>query len=96
MTRSAYQPIFTLDYIVNERENKIFGVWKQLSTIDREILAYMTSNKEVSRSELTHYLKKSDATVSNHIKLLINIGLVQPNGSVHDPGRTYSIMFKEE
>ena len=24
MTRSAYQPIFTLDYIVNERENKIF------------------------------------------------------------------------
>lgn len=72
------------------------SVWKQLSTIDREILAYMTSNKEVSRSELTHYLKKSDATVSNHIKLLINIGLVQPNGSVHDPGRTYSIMFKEE
>ena len=70
------------------------NVWNDLSTIDREILAYMTSNKEVSRSELAHYFKKSDATISNHIKLLVNLGLVQPNGSVHDPGRTYSIVYK--
>jgi len=72
------------------------NVWKDLSTMDREILAYMASNKEVSRSELAHYFKKSDATISNHVKILVNIGLVQPNGSVHDPGRTYSIVYKSE
>jgi len=72
------------------------NVWNNLSSVDRDIIAYMASNKDVSRSELAHYLKKSDATISNHVKILINQGLVKPNGSVHDPGRTYSIVCEEE
>jgi ATP-dependent DNA helicase RecG len=72
------------------------NVWSKLSSVDRDIIAYMASNKEVSRSELAHYLKKSDATISNHVKTLINQGLVKANGSVHDPGRTYSIVCEEE
>lgn len=72
------------------------NLWNKLSSVDRDIIAYMASNKEVSRSELAHYLKKSDATISNHVKLLINQGLVKPNGSMHDPGRTYSIVCEEE
>lgn len=71
-------------------------VWNKLSSVDRDIIAYMASNKEVSRSDLAQHLKKSDATISNHVKVLINQGLIKPNGSMHDPSRTYSIVCEEE
>lgn len=71
-------------------------VWKQLDSIDREILAYMASNTEVSRSALARHVKKSGGTITNHLRELINLGVVQPNGNMHDPGLTYSIVYKEE
>ena len=71
------------------------NIWKQLNDIDREILAYMASNVEVSRSTLAQHVKKSDPTITNHLRTLIDLGVVQPNGSVHDPGRTYSIVYKD-
>lgn len=71
-------------------------VWKQLDSIDREILAYMASNTEVSRSALAQHVKKSGGTITNHLRVLINLGVVQPNGNMHDPGLTYSIVYKEE
>lgn len=72
------------------------NVWKQMDAVDREILAYMASNIEASRSALAHHIKKSDGTITNHLRRLVNLGVVQPNGSRHDPGRTYSIVYKDE
>lgn len=70
-------------------------VWRQLDTLDREIMAFMASNVEVSRSVLERHVKKSGGTVTIHLRKLIKMGIVEANGSVHDPGRTYSIVFKE-
>lgn len=71
------------------------GIWKQLETIDREILAYMASNVEVSRYALAQHVKKSDGTITNHLRKLMELNLVQPNGNAHDPKRSYSIVYKE-
>ena len=71
-------------------------VWKQLDAVDRDILAYMSSNVEVSRSVLALHVKKSGATITNRLRKLISMGVVQPNGNAHDPSRTYSIVFKGE
>lgn len=71
-------------------------VWKQLDAVDRDILAYMSSNVEVSRSALAIYVKKSGATITNRLRKLISMGVVQPNGNMHDPSRTYSIVYKGE
>jgi len=70
-------------------------IWKQLDAVDRKILAYMASNVEVRRSTLAKHVKKSGPTITNHLRALIDLGVVQPNGSVHDPGRTYSIVYKD-
>lgn len=82
----------------NDRAAEYVGesVWKQLGTIDRKILAFMASNVEVSRSTLSEHLDKSAGTVTNHLNDLIKMGVVQANGSVHDPTRTYSIIYKED
>ena len=71
-------------------------IWRQLDATNREILAYMASNIEVSRSTLAQQIKKSGATITNRLRTLIGLGVVRANGSVHDPGRTYSIIYKEE
>lgn len=70
-------------------------VWLQMDDVDREILAYLSSNAKVRRSELEQHTKKSDSTISAHIKKLVDMGIVKPNGNRHDPGRTYSIVIKE-
>lgn len=69
-------------------------VWQQLDDVDRDILAYMSSNKEVSRSVLAQHVKKSGATITLRLRKLISMGVVLPNGNVHDPTRTYSIVYK--
>lgn len=70
-------------------------MWKKLDVVDRKILAYMASNVEVSRNTLAQYIKKSGATITVHLRSLIAMGVVKPNGNPHDPGRTYSIVYKE-
>lgn len=82
----------------NDRAVEYVGenVWKQLDSLSREILAYMASNLEVSRSALAQHLNKSSGTISNRLKDLMALGIVQANGDIHDPTRTYSIVFKED
>ena len=70
-------------------------VWRQLDEVDHQILAYLASNKKVRRSALDQHLKKSDSTISNHLKKLVAMGVVQPNGNAHDPGRTYTLIYKD-
>ena len=82
------------------RKDKAFeyvgeDVWTRLDNLDHEILAFMSSNVSVSRTALVAHTKKSLGTIGLHLKKLIKIGVVQANGSVHDPTRTYSIVYKE-
>lgn len=71
-------------------------LWRQLDKTDREVLAIMASNIEVSRSTLAQHIRKSDGTAIIHLRKLIRMGLIKANGNVHDPNRTYSIIYKEE
>lgn len=71
-------------------------IWRLLDVVDREIVAYMASNNRVSRSALANHIKKSNATISNHLRGLIELGVIEANGNVHDPKRTYSIVYKNE
>ena len=70
-------------------------VWRHLDTLDRKIVAFMASNAETSRRTLEDHVKKSGGTVTIHLRKLIKMGVVEANGSAHDPGRTYSIVFKD-
>ena len=83
------------------RKDKAFGyvgedVWARLDNLDHEILAFLSSNISVSRTALVAHTKKSLGTVGLHLRKLIKMGVVQANGSVHDPTRTYSIIYKED
>ena len=70
-------------------------LWAKLDDVDHEILAYLASNIKVRKSELVDHTKKSNSTISSHLKTLVDNGLVKPNGGLHDPGRTYSIITKD-
>jgi len=48
-----------------------------------------------SSRTLEDHVKKSGGTVTIHLRKLIKMGVVEANGSAHDPGRTYSIVFKD-
>ena len=71
-------------------------IWKLLDVVDREIVTFLASNNRVSRSALASHIKMSNATISNHLRGLIELGVVEANGNVHDPKRTYSIVYKNE
>lgn len=71
------------------------GLWSTLDDVDHEILACLASNTKVKKSELTNHTKKSSSTISSHLKALVENGIVKPNGGLHDPGRTYSIITKD-
>ena len=70
-------------------------LWAKLDDVDHEILAYLASNIKVRKSELVGHTRKSSSTVSSHLKTLVDNGFVKPNGGLHDPGRTYSIITKD-
>ena len=70
-------------------------LWAKLDDVDHEILAYLASNIRVRKSELVVHTRKSSSTISSHLKTLVDNGFVKPNGGPHDPGRTYSIITKD-
>ena len=70
-------------------------LWARLDDVDHEILAFLASNIRVRKSELVDHTRKSSSTISYRLKTLVENGLVKPNGGPHDPGRTYSIITKD-
>lgn len=70
-------------------------VWAQLDKLDHDILAILASNTAVGTSTLATHTKKSIVTIGSHLKKMLVMGIVQANGGLHDPGRTYSIVRKE-
>lgn len=70
-------------------------VWAQLDQLDHLILAFLASNRVVSKSTLATHTKKSMPTIGIHLRKMIEMGIVRGNGNLHDPGRTYSIIIKD-
>ena len=70
-------------------------LWAQLDKLDHDILAILASNTAVGTSTLATHTKKSIVTIGSHLKKMLIMGIVQANGGLHDPGRTYSIVRKE-
>ena len=59
--------------------------WNNLDTLERDILAYMSSRKTVTRAELQKITNKSSSTITSRIKHLLRLKIIQRNGSAHDP-----------
>lgn len=70
-------------------------VWTQLDQLDHNILAILASNASVSKSTLALHTDKSMPTIGLHLRKMISLGIVRANGNLHDPGRTYSIVYKD-
>ncbi len=71
-------------------------VWGRLDQLDHEILAILASNKSLSKSMLAQYTGRAMPTIGFHLRKMIELGVVRANGNLHDPGRTYSIVYKDE
>lgn len=69
-------------------------LWSRLDDLDRQILAYMTSNNSASRSELANHLDRANSTITFRLNKLIDLGLIKSNGNNHDPKRTYSFIYE--
>ena len=66
-------------------------VWKQLDIIDRKIVVFISERKATSRAQLEIFTKKSGSTISKRLKKLIDMKIIQRNGSPTDPKQTYSL-----
>ena len=70
-------------------------LWGQLDKLDHDILAVLVSNSKVGKSSLAEKTRKSVGTIRIHLNKMIEMGIIRPNGNLHDPNRTYSIVLKE-
>ena len=53
---------------------------KKLNSTDYEVLELISSNKEISRTELTKYLDLSPAAISKMVKKLVSLNLIIEEG----------------
>ena len=68
-------------------------IWAQLDDLEREILIYMGSRKEVSRKELEEQTKKSRGTILKRLRHLSDLHIIKQNGRLRDPQSSYSIIL---
>lgn len=75
-------------------ENIGVDIWNQLDDLEKKILAYMGSNKEVKSSELSEMTQKSGRTINDRLNHLISLDIVKINGNKYDPNHTYEVVEK--
>ena len=61
----------------------------ELDDLEREILAFMGSRKEVTRAELVKITGKSAVTVISRLNQLMEKGIIHRKGKKHDPSQVY-------
>ena len=66
--------------------------WGELDSLSKEILAFMGTREKVTRIELEKITGKSGRTITLRLNHLIEAGVVQRNGSKHDPTQTYHVL----
>ena len=69
--------------------------WKKFDVLDKRILVYMSNHKNASRSDLERYINRSSRTIGSRLRKMVNLNIIKPNGSSHDPKLTYSLLLKE-
>ena len=69
-------------------------IWDQLDELDRQILAFMASNIETSRSAISDHLNRSGSTITFRLNKLLDLGVIKSNGNSHDPKRSYSFVYE--
>lgn len=74
------------------RKNIGVSKWEQLDNLEKTILAFMGSRKEVKRVELEQLTGKTGKTITRHLNKLISLDIIKRNGSVNDPYQTYEII----
>lgn len=74
-----------------ERAEEAIGTdaWGELDDLEREILAFMGSRKEVTRAELVKITGKSAVTVISRLNQLMEKGIIHRKGKKHDPSQVY-------
>lgn len=65
--------------------------WQQMDDVEHAILTYMMNKGPASRTDLAVYTGKSLGTISDRLKKLIEMGLVEAQGHRNSPNRTYTI-----
>ena len=58
---------------------------------EKKIMIFIKENGKANRSELETYTQKSRGTVINRINRLIEKNLIQVNGELHNPTRSYEL-----
>lgn len=67
--------------------------WEELDELEKNIVAYMTSRKNVKTMELAEKMGKSPRTIGVRLNHLINMELIKRNGSKNDPNLSYEILY---
>lgn len=67
-------------------------VWNQLDELDKIILTYMGSVKEVTRIKLEDITGKSGRTIISRLNKLLERNIIKRNGNKNDPTQTYELL----
>ncbi|WP_462263087.1 ATP-binding protein [Desulfovibrio piger] len=70
--------------------------WNALDDLEKLILTYMSTRKDVTRAELARQTGKSGRTIALRLNNLLSLGLIKRNGHTNDPKQTYSLIFSTE
>lgn len=78
----------------NETGINIIGIeqWETLDDIERSIIIYLGSHRDVKNTELANIVGVSPQTCSGRLKRLIDKKLVVPYGAKTSPTRTYNLV----
>ena len=68
--------------------------WNDLDDMERKILVYMTSHKQVTTSELAELVERTGRTVGVRLKHLMELNIIKRNGTLTDPKQTYEMISK--
>lgn len=87
-TFSLYQ-----EEIENLRKNdQINGIWEELSSLQKDIIQYISNKGCVNTSELVNYTNRSKKTVLKILKDFGNMGLIEWIGTnENDPKKKYRL-----
>lgn len=81
---------------LHDRTLKNIGsdTWKELDSLERTIVSFMSNRKQVTKNELVELTQKSASTITNRLKKLMRLEIICRNGNRNDPKQTYSIAYQ--
>lgn len=79
-----------------EKTREILGeeIWEQLDDLERNMLIYMGSHRQVTSRELAEYTGRSRGTVNARLNHLLALCAIRQIGNKHDPRCSYEICWQ--